>query len=54
MQIAEELAPLGAVVADFFGAAGRTIDSGKNLTPSRGTTRRQTIRADRCLGKGVL
>jgi len=43
MHIAEELAGLGALIADFFRAAGRTIDSSKNLTPSRGTTRHQTI-----------
>jgi hypothetical protein len=41
MQIAKELARRGAFMADFFGAGRRTIDSGKNLTPSRGTTRRR-------------
>jgi hypothetical protein len=41
MQIAKELARPGAFIADFFGEGRRTIDSGKNLTPSRGTTRRR-------------
>jgi hypothetical protein len=41
MQIAKELARPGAFMADFFGAGRRTIDSGKNLTPSRATTRRR-------------
>jgi hypothetical protein len=39
MQIAKELARTGAFMTDFFRAGRGTIDSGKNLTPSRGTTR---------------
>jgi hypothetical protein len=35
------LARRGALLSDFIAAGRRTIDSGKNLTPSRGTTHRR-------------
>jgi hypothetical protein len=41
MQIAKELPRPGAFIADFFGEGRGTIDSGENLTPSRGTTSRR-------------
>jgi hypothetical protein len=40
MQSTEELARWGAFSVDFFAGGRGTIDSGENLTPSRGTTRR--------------